>query len=182
MSRPATMYINRRLTSFHQVREVFDLARSLSVTKDYTVNATILFKYLENDEEAELKITSNNITSSEFDTLKCMTRTNLIWRTRCTVEIVFELIASTLKFVKSIRDEEEFLKVIHSMKQYVENGHTVDIIHFYNFRNGEGATIKKNTSYRLEAGGLPMMRRTAVRNNLKKTQCHLAMMINIKFT
>ena len=176
------MYINRRLTSFHQVRTVFDLARTLSVTKDYTVNVTILLKYLENNEEAELKITSNNMQSCEFDTLSCMTRANLLWRTRCAVEILFEFIPSTLNFVKSVRDDDEFLKVIHSMRQYAKNGYTVDIVHLYKFRNGEGATIKKNTSYRLEAGGLPMMRRIAVRNNLKKTECRLAMMITIKFT
>ena len=181
MSKPATIYINRQATSSSQVCKAFDIIRTPSVTLNFTINAILNLIYFVNEEETEQKITSNKMSADEIEALENTAKINLLWRSRCTVEMVFELIPSTLNLVKNVKDEEEFLKVINSIRRYVENGHTVDIEHLYNFCNGEGATIEKITSYRLELGGLPMIRRMAVRNNLKKTQCRLVMKINIKF-
>ena len=183
MSKPATIVITRKPTSRHQIEEAFRIIDTPSVTNHYILNVNISLYYIANGKPDAYKIIDSNVTADDIGLYEAAAKRNFNYFSPCTIEVVFELIPSSLNITRCIRNEEELTNVIQAMKQYVKNGHSVEIQHTYSSRNGDGATEKRKIpSYQLQKSGLASMQKRAIINNLKEIDCFLTMDMCIKFS
>ena len=184
MSKPTTIFINRQPETCREIEEVFNIIKTPSVKSCYICNVNITFSYLDaNGQRTEKNFAEIELETATIEIIELITKEMLCTQSLCTINIVFELIPSSLRISRYVGNEKELMNVIRAMKQYVKEGHIVEIQHIYKTCSKEGAMQEiKKPLYRLEPSGLSYLKRMAVRKNLEKLQCLLTMNICITFT